>query len=40
MILIAVVVIVIAVLVALSSINTEVPLRPIEKPVPNASLGH
>jgi hypothetical protein len=39
-ILIAVVVIVVAVLIGLSSINTEVPLTPVEKPVPNAALGH
>ena len=39
-ILIAVVVIVLAALIALSTINTEVPQTPVEKPVPNAALGH
>jgi hypothetical protein len=32
-------VIVIAALIGLSSINTEVPLTPVEKPIPNATLG-
>jgi len=39
-ILIAAAVIVVAVLVGLSSINTEVPLTPVEEPVANATLGH
>jgi hypothetical protein len=38
-ILIAAVVIVIAVLIGLSSINTEVPVAPIEEPVTNAASG-
>lgn len=39
-ILIAAVVIVVAVLIGLSTINTEAPLTHVEKPVPNATLGH
>jgi hypothetical protein len=39
MILIAAVVIVIAVLIGLSSINTEVPVTHIEEPVANAASG-
>jgi predicted lipoprotein len=39
-ILIVAAVIVIAVLIGLSSINTEVPLTPVEEPVANAALGH
>jgi hypothetical protein len=38
-ILIAAVVIVIAVFIGLSSINTEVPLTPVEEPVANAAPG-
>jgi len=39
MILIAALVILILVLIALSSINTEVPLTHVEEPVTNAALG-
>jgi hypothetical protein len=39
-ILIAAAVVVIAVLVGLSTINTEVPVAPVEEPVTNATLGH
>ena len=39
MILIAAIVIVIVVLIGLSSINTEMPLMPVEEPVTNAALG-
>jgi len=39
MILIAAIAIIIVVLIALSSINTEVPVTHIEEPVTNAALG-
>jgi len=39
MILIAAIAIIIVVLIALSSINTEVPLTHVEEPVTNAALG-
>ena len=39
MILIAAIVIVVVVLIGLSSLNTEVPLTPVEEPVTNAALG-
>jgi hypothetical protein len=38
-ILIAAIVILVVVLIALSSIDTEVPLAPVEEPVTNAALG-
>jgi len=38
-ILIAAVVIIVAVLIGLSTINTEVPVTHIEEPVTNAALG-